>query len=368
MLDTRTATTVFRGGGSRSTRPPSPAAVSAIAANWTLTETWRGGFLTVHPTHRTPAGRHRQRRPPPAGRRQFGITATSTSGLAAFSSSGTHLVVDVTGWFTGTPSNATSDVAAPNHPVADVDRRVLLVGDSTLAGVRWYTNSQHALVGSNFVLDAESTAGSSVRRAEAQTPTAQRDPGDPHDRRHDAGGRRRRDDRLQRLVHDLPGSVRSGGRRARAAGATEIIWLTYRERSTYTTPRVACRRRRASGSRTRRSVTRSRRAPTTTSPCSTGGVHRRPRRLVHPRRRALHDRRRVRCRRLHLEGRRRHVRRAVPGPVDARRFRAVALHLARLDDRCGRPDGAVRRHPSDIHCYEVGTDRHVECVDPKLAH
>ncbi|MCB0998950.1 MAG: SGNH/GDSL hydrolase family protein [Acidimicrobiales bacterium] len=375
LLDTRTATTVFR-GGSIEIDPTAVTGgpVSAIAANWTLTETWRGGFLTVHParTERplaatVNADRRRQ------DVAQFGITATSTSGLAAFSSSGTHLVVDVTGWFTGTPSNATSDVAAPNHPVADVDRRVLLVGDSTLAGVRWYTNSQHALVGSNFVLDAESCrrlVGASCRGREG------RQPPNAIQAIHTIGATTGPVDAVVVMTGyndwytTFPAAFDQVVAAARAAGATEIIWLTYRERSTYTNPSGGVSQ--AEGFRIQNQTIRDKVAS------------------------GAYDDVTVLDWSAYTDARddwftRDGVHFTIDGAYGAADYisRAVAATYGEpcpapwtpggsVQSPCAWPDSMIgvvdpmalyAGNPSDIHCYEVGTDRHVECrVDPKLAH
>ena len=48
------------------------------------------------------------------------ITRTSRNGVACFSSSGSHIILDVTGWFTGRPSPATVSVANPPPPPANL--------------------------------------------------------------------------------------------------------------------------------------------------------------------------------------------------------------------------------------------------------
>ncbi len=68
-------------------------------------------------------------------------------------SSGSDVVVDVTGLFTGPPVAAT-EAPAPNAPLHS---RVLLVGDSTLAAVEnLYPDSQRALIGFEGIVDAKS--------------------------------------------------------------------------------------------------------------------------------------------------------------------------------------------------------------------
>jgi hypothetical protein len=65
---------------------------------------------------------------------------------------GTDLVVDLAGWFVGTPVTAT--VPPPANP--PTRSRALLVGDSTLAGLDVYTDSWSALRGFDAIIDAES--------------------------------------------------------------------------------------------------------------------------------------------------------------------------------------------------------------------
>ena len=131
---------------------------AAVAANWTMTDTWKSGFVTVYPARTarplaaTANSDHRDQTVS-----QFGITAHRRRRVCRCTRAvASHVVVDVTGWFLGLPRAATLAAPPVNTPVADTERRVLLIGDSTLAGIRWYTNSQHALGGSNFTLDAES--------------------------------------------------------------------------------------------------------------------------------------------------------------------------------------------------------------------
>ena len=242
-LDTRAAT----GPGGATIYPNGSVAVpvnqfgadsaAAVVATWTMTGTWRGGYATAHPALTvlpTAATVNADRRSQTVS--QLGIVGVSTSGIEVFSSGGTHMVVDVTGWFTGVPTPPRLSEFAPNTPVNDVDRRVLLVGDSTLAGVRWYQHSQQALQGARFVLDAESCrrlSGVSCRGREARTPNtaveaieSQRSPVDVvvvmtgYNDWYTVFGRG-----FEQVVSA-----------ARGAGATEVVWLTYRERSDYHNP------------------------------------------------------------------------------------------------------------------------------------
>ena len=58
----------------------------------------------------------------------------STAGIQFTTLEATHLVVDISGWFTGNPV-ATSAGAPANVPPPD--RKVTIISDSAMAGVRW---------------------------------------------------------------------------------------------------------------------------------------------------------------------------------------------------------------------------------------
>jgi hypothetical protein len=86
------------------------------------------------------------------------ITPRSTLGIALGSSATSHAIVDLFGTFTGTPAAATADAPSiRNDPVDDPPVRALLLGDSTMAGIRWYGSSRVALAGDvDYTLDAQS--------------------------------------------------------------------------------------------------------------------------------------------------------------------------------------------------------------------
>ncbi|MEM1334668.1 MAG: hypothetical protein AAGG08_14545, partial [Actinomycetota bacterium] len=132
---------------------PAPhAGVAALVTNVTLTRTDGPGFVTAAPAglprpvvSAVNATRRDQTVPNAA------ITPVSDRGTAYFSSDSTDLVVDTNGYFTGRPSIATEPVPANERE----PKRVLMVGDSTLAGVRNVTASQQLFVGFDPVLDAQ---------------------------------------------------------------------------------------------------------------------------------------------------------------------------------------------------------------------
>jgi hypothetical protein len=202
-----------------------------------MTNTWAAGYLTAYPAQSSrpiPSTANADRRHEIVS--QFGITAASAAGIAVYSSAGSDLVVDVTGWFIGPPLLGWPAVTVANTPVADTDRRVLLMGDSTLAGIRWYTSSQHALGGSDFVLDAQSCrrlTGTSCWGRENRTPP------------NAVTAIANQEGTFETIVimtgyNDWAGTFGAAFDQvvavARAKGATEILWLTYREGTAYRNP------------------------------------------------------------------------------------------------------------------------------------
>ena len=127
--------------------------VGAVALNATVTQTEDSGFLVVHAA-RTPT--------PPTStvnfdRAQrtvanFAVVQLSEHGLNVESVEATHVVVDISGWFTGSPV-AGDSAAARNRPPAD--RRVTIISDSAMAGVRW-NGALDGLQGFDAVTNLES--------------------------------------------------------------------------------------------------------------------------------------------------------------------------------------------------------------------
>ena len=62
------------------------------------------------------------------------IVRVSTAGVAVLVREAAHVVLDVTGWFTGQPEVSTGPVPQNNPPP---DRSVTIIGDSAMAGLRW---------------------------------------------------------------------------------------------------------------------------------------------------------------------------------------------------------------------------------------
>jgi hypothetical protein len=108
---------------------------AAVSANVTMVQTEDEGYLTALPA--------RVDRPLTSTvNADFAQQVVANSAIVELSTAGvrfttleaTHLVVDITGWFTGNPI-AAGDVVAVNTPPPD--RKVTIITDSAMAGVRW---------------------------------------------------------------------------------------------------------------------------------------------------------------------------------------------------------------------------------------
>jgi hypothetical protein len=105
LIDTRGGDPLWAGGGVDIANVAPNAA--ALALNVTIVNPIRPGFLTAYPA--------RQERPststvnggtPPDIAAAMAIVPTSQMGVGVFSNAGADLVVDVSGWFVGTPGSA----------------------------------------------------------------------------------------------------------------------------------------------------------------------------------------------------------------------------------------------------------------------
>jgi hypothetical protein len=111
------------------------ASAAAVSANVTMVQTEDKGYLTALPA--------RVDRPLTSTvNAEYGQQVVANSAIVELSTAGvrfstleaTHLVVDITGWFTGEPVPA-GDSAPVNTPPGD--RKVTIITDSAMAGVRW---------------------------------------------------------------------------------------------------------------------------------------------------------------------------------------------------------------------------------------
>jgi len=122
--------------------------VAAVSANVTVTDTEDAGFLALAAAGSPPSGTSSINYPTAQMTvANAAIVALSPRGVRASASSATHLIVDITGFFTGPPAAAAEPPPA-NLPPAD--RKVTIISDSAIAGVRW----NGALAGlQGFVVD-----------------------------------------------------------------------------------------------------------------------------------------------------------------------------------------------------------------------
>ena len=125
---------------------------AAVATNVTLDRTDDAGFVTTYPAGTPlPEVSTVNATRPGDTIANAAITRLSTRGTAYFSDRGTDVIVDVTGYFTGSPVVAT----LPVPPLDNGASRVLLVGDSTLLAVGSY-GLLHAFQGFDDVYEAAS--------------------------------------------------------------------------------------------------------------------------------------------------------------------------------------------------------------------
>ncbi len=151
LLDTRNERRRLWARGTIEVASPR-ADAAAVVTNLTLTRTDGPTFVAAHPAGTTRPGVSSIN----ADRRDrtvanAAITPVSTRGMGYYALETTDLIVDVTGYFTGRPVAATG----PVPPNERDPRRVLMVGDSTLAAVRNVRASQALFTGFDPVLDAQ---------------------------------------------------------------------------------------------------------------------------------------------------------------------------------------------------------------------
>lgn len=126
--------------------------IAAVVTNLTMVTPDAAGYVTAYPAG-TPLPTTSSVNAPfrNAVVPNLAITPVSDRGSAYFSSSGTDLIIDLTGYFTGTPAAATLPVPVNPAPTP----RVLMVGDSTLYGFTIVPRTQGALRGFTPVIEAK---------------------------------------------------------------------------------------------------------------------------------------------------------------------------------------------------------------------
>ncbi len=151
LLDTRSGDDrLWRDGTIEVAAPFSNAA--ALATNVTMVGADEAGFTTAYPAGvaRPDVSAVNSARPdhtiPNAA-----ITPMSTRGVGYHASTNTDLLVDLNGYFLGTPVAATEPVPTNERP----RQRVLLVGDSTLAVIRNMTQTQELFHDFDAIVDAQ---------------------------------------------------------------------------------------------------------------------------------------------------------------------------------------------------------------------
>ena len=150
LVDTRRTGERIHAGGTIEIAAPDRLA-AAVVTNVTAVRPDRRGHISAYPARTAVPGTSTVN--PSTWNHtvaNFAITRASTAGLAYRSHGGTDLVVDATGWFTGSPTSTTTGVA----PNTRTTSRVLVVGDSTLGGVALVPSSTAAFVGIEAVIDA----------------------------------------------------------------------------------------------------------------------------------------------------------------------------------------------------------------------
>jgi hypothetical protein len=160
--------------------------------------------------------------------------AVSDRGIAVGALEASHVVIDITGWFTGSPV-ASSGAPPANQPPAT--RRVTIIGDSAIAGIRW-NSALDGFRGFDVVAKLESCrrlVQASCRGREGYHPrTAERHiltlpPAGPEDILVVATGY---NDWHERFSSDFDTVVAA----ARAQGFHHIAWVDYRSDVGYSLP------------------------------------------------------------------------------------------------------------------------------------
>jgi len=112
-----------------------PVGAAAVIANVTVTEAVGAGFVSVYAagTDRPFVSSLNYRWAHPVA--ALALTQVSDRGAGFYASEGVHAIVDVAGWFTGSPVAASTDVAPNAFPPATSP--VIVISDSAFAGIRW---------------------------------------------------------------------------------------------------------------------------------------------------------------------------------------------------------------------------------------
>jgi L,D-transpeptidase catalytic domain len=118
LTDTRTAGVPVYTGGSIpiDITGVTGGPVAAIVANWTATQSRGSGFITAFPTATARPFVSSVNYETGQSVANMGIVASSTAGVSVYANRTSHLVVDLTGWFTGPPMATTGLSVDANVP------------------------------------------------------------------------------------------------------------------------------------------------------------------------------------------------------------------------------------------------------------
>jgi hypothetical protein len=233
VWDSRNSHDPLHAGGTLD-RSIAPVGATAVVANVTAVEPTGAGFVSVAaagvPRPDVSSLNYRWRQPVAA----LTVTRMSDRGVGFSSYAGTHLLVDVAGWFTGTPVAAT--LAPPRNDPPAGDRPVLVVSDSAFSGIRWQ-GALGWLQGARFDNRLESCrrlVGTSCRGREGYAPpTALAEiasvPAGAYRTLVVATGYNDFGSTFSLAVDAIVSAARS-------KGIERIVWLTYRENVGYVSP------------------------------------------------------------------------------------------------------------------------------------
>jgi len=235
MWDTRTASALTGGGGlerqlvDESVREQVVAVVANIASDAAFGAGWIAAGPAGVPTDEVVASVNPDGA---AATSNMAIVPVSDRGAVFTSLSTTDVIVDVYGWYTGTPYTATAPV--PLNPVP-APPRTLMVSDSVFASLRW-EQTLDVLRGTEYVTDLQSCRrliGASCRGREGFAPSNALDAVAAADGMFDVV--------VIAVGYNDPASTFSTSFEqvvtvARDKGARRIIWVTYREDTNYRSP------------------------------------------------------------------------------------------------------------------------------------
>jgi hypothetical protein len=211
-----------------------PPAAGAVVLNLTAVEPTGPGFMSVYaagtPAPNVSSLNFRWRQPVAA----LTVSAVSTRGFAVYSFTGSHVLVDVAGWFTGTPVAAAESPRSNPSPPGTTE--VIFISDSSLAGIRW-NGALPFLQGAAYDNRLESCRrlfSTSCRGREGYAPLT------AVDELATATPGRYRVAVIATGYNDwaglFPSSFDAVMSVARSKGIERVVWLTYRENVGYISP------------------------------------------------------------------------------------------------------------------------------------